>query len=77
MDDGKAVGVFTVTDLVRAIANNKEDLLVGDLMTTNIVIVNEDMRIANAIEIMLKKQSVGCLLLITIIIYLELLQEQI
>ena len=55
MEDGKAVGVFTVTDLVRAIANNKEDLLVGDLMTTNIVIVNEDMRIANAIEIMLKK----------------------
>ena len=49
------LGVFTVTDLVRAIANNKEDLLVGDLMTTNIVIVNEDMRIANAIEIMLKK----------------------
>ncbi len=55
MEDGKAVGVFTVTDLVRAIANNKEDLLVGDLMTTNIVIVNEDMRIDNAIEIMLKK----------------------
>ena len=26
-------------------------------MTTNIVIVNEDMRIANAIEIMLKKGS--------------------
>ncbi len=57
MEDGKAVGVFTVTDLVRAIANNKEDLLVGDLMTTNIVIVNEDMRIANAIEIMLKKSN--------------------
>ena len=53
--DGKVVGVFTLTDLVNAIANDKEDATVGELMSTNVVIVNEDLRIANAIEVMLKK----------------------
>ncbi len=55
MKDGKLVGVFTLTDLVQAIANDKEDLSVGELMSTNVVIVNEDLKIANAIEVMLKK----------------------
>lgn len=53
--DGKVVGVFTVTDLVQAIAEDNEDKTVGDLMSTNVVIVNEDLKIANAIEVMLKK----------------------
>ncbi|WP_405267710.1 CBS domain-containing protein [Methanobrevibacter sp.] len=53
--DGKVVGVFTLTDLVHAIANDKENLTVGELMSTNVVIVNEDLKIANAIEVMLKK----------------------
>ena len=53
--DGKVVGVFTLTDLVNAIAEDKENETVGELMSTNVVIVNEDMKIANAIEVMLKK----------------------
>ncbi|WP_458455225.1 CBS domain-containing protein [Methanobrevibacter sp.] len=53
--DGKVVGVFTLTDLVQAIANDKEDLSVGELMSANVVIVNENLKIANAIEVMLKK----------------------
>lgn len=53
--DGKVVGVFTLTDLVQAIANDQEELSVGQLMSTNVVIVNEDLKIANAIEVMLKK----------------------
>ena len=53
--DGKVVGVFTLTDLVRAIADDKEKLTVGELMSLNVVIVNEDLKIANAIEVMLKK----------------------
>ena len=55
MKSGKVVGVFTLTDLVSAIAEDKEDLTVGELMSTNVVIVNEDLKIANAIEVMLKK----------------------
>ena len=53
--NGKVVGVFTVSDLVLAIAEDKEDVTVGDIMSTNVVIVNEDLKIANAIEIMLNK----------------------
>ena len=48
-------GLFTLTDLVKAIAEDKEDKTVGDLMSTNVVIVDEDLKIANAIEVMLKK----------------------
>ncbi|WP_407415250.1 CBS domain-containing protein [Methanobrevibacter sp.] len=55
MKDKKVVGVFTLSDLVHAIAEDKENLTVGDLMSTNVVIVNEDLKIANAIEVMLKK----------------------
>ena len=53
--DGKVIGVFTLTDLVNSIANDNEDKKVGELMSTNVVIVNEDLKIANAIDIMLKK----------------------
>ena len=53
--DGKVVGMFTVTDLVKAIAEDRENDTVGDLMSRNVVIVNEDLKIANAIEVMLKK----------------------
>ena len=38
-----------------SIANDNEDKKVGELMSTNVVIVNEDLKIANAIDIMLKK----------------------
>ena len=48
--DGKVVGVFTLTDLVNAIANDKEHDTVGELMSTNVVIVNEDLKIANALK---------------------------
>ena len=55
MKDGKVVGVFTVTDLVKAMAEDNEGRTVGELMSSNVVIVNEDLKIANAIEVMLKK----------------------
>ena len=55
MKNKKVVGVFTLSDLVHAIAEDKENLTVGELMSTNVVIVNEDLKIANAIEVMLKK----------------------
>ena len=55
MKDGKIVGVFTLTDLVNAIAEDKENETVGELMSTNVVLVNEDGKIANSSEVMLKK----------------------
>ena len=56
IDDNKVVGMFTVTDVVNAIAKDKENLPVGSLMSLNIVTVPVDMKIANAIEIMFKKE---------------------
>jgi predicted transcriptional regulator len=55
MKNGKIIGVFTLTDLVQAIAEDKEQLTVGELMSQDVVIVNEDLKIAKAIEVMLKK----------------------
>lgn len=55
MKDGKVVGVFTVSDIVHAIAEDNDHLTVGELMSSNVVIVNEDLKIANAIELMLKR----------------------
>ena len=54
VENGKVVGVFTQTDLVHAIANDDEDKTVGQLMSSEVVIVNEDLKIANAIDVMLK-----------------------
>lgn len=53
--DKTVVGMFTVTDMVNAIANNKEYLSIEELMSSNVVIINEDIKIANAVEIMFKR----------------------
>jgi len=53
--DNQIIGVFTLTDLVNAIAEDREHETIGELMSTNVVIVNENLKIANAIEVMLKK----------------------
>lgn len=53
--EGKVVGVFTSTDLINALANDKEDVAVGDLMSKEVIIINEDLKIAKAIEILFKK----------------------
>lgn len=55
IEDGKVVGTFTLTDLVTAIANDNEYSTVGELMSTNFVIVDENIKIVEAIEIILKK----------------------
>ena len=55
MKEGKVVGVFTLTDLVQAVAEDNVNKSVGELMSSDVVIVNEDLKIANAIEVMLKK----------------------
>lgn len=52
--DNIVVGMLTVTDLVRAISQQKEDSNVSDVMSDKVVSVNKNMRIANAVEIMYK-----------------------
>ena len=53
--EDKVVGVFTVTDLVKAIAEGNGNKTVGELMSKKLVIVSEDLKLVNAIDIMLKK----------------------
>ena len=55
MKNGKVVGVFTVTDLIQAIAEDNDEATVGDLMSTKVIIINENLKIAKAIEILFKK----------------------
>ena len=52
--DNVVVGMLTVTDVVRAISQNKEESTVSDFMSDRVVSVNQDMKIANAVEIMYK-----------------------
>ena len=56
IEDDEVVGMFTVTDIVNAIANDKHDLAIGDLMSKDVVTVSKDIKIANAIDIMFKKE---------------------
>ena len=53
--EDEVVGVFTATDLVKAIAEGNENKTVGDLMSKKMVIVTEDLKLVNAIDLMLKK----------------------
>ena len=56
MEDDDVVGVFTVSDLIRAIAEDNDDATVGDLMSTKVIIINENLKIVRAIEIIFEKE---------------------
>ena len=55
MDDGEVMGMVTLSDISRALAEAREDMKVVDIMTKNAITVDEDVVIADAIELMNKK----------------------
>lgn len=55
LDGDNVVGMFTVSDIVKALATKQEDLKINDLMSKDLVFVDEDTKIANAIELMFEK----------------------
>jgi len=55
MDEGEIMGMVTLSDISRALAEAREEMKVVDIMTKNTITVNEDLMIADAIEIMNKK----------------------
>jgi transcriptional regulator len=63
MDDGKIVGILTLSDISRALAESREDLKVVDIMSKQIITIAEDVMIADAIEIMYKNH-VGRLIVV-------------
>lgn len=57
------VGILTLLDITKTIANAKEDLKITNLMSKYIVTVNPEMMIAEAIQIM-KKNKIGRLIVV-------------
>ncbi|AIS32351.1 CBS domain-containing protein [Methanobacterium formicicum] len=55
MDDGEVMGMVTLSDISRALAEAREDMKVVDIMTKKAITVDEDVVIADAIELMNKK----------------------
>ncbi|MDL2246258.1 CBS domain-containing protein [Methanobrevibacter sp. OttesenSCG-928-K11] len=62
IEDNKVLGMLTLTDLAKALADGEEGLKVNQIMSQNISIVNEDMKLANAIDLMYK-QKIGRLVI--------------
>jgi predicted transcriptional regulator len=63
MEGGEVVGVFTLSDITKALAQNKEDLKVKDIMSHRIITVEADMMIADAVEVM-NQNNIGRLIVI-------------
>ncbi len=55
MDEDAVIGMVTLSDISKALAESREDMKVVDIMVKNIITVEEDVTIADAIEIMNKK----------------------
>lgn len=63
VNKGEITGILTLSDITRAIAQNKENLTVEDIMSTHIITVEADVMIAEAIEIM-NKNHIGRLIVV-------------
>ncbi|RBQ22957.1 Inosine-5'-monophosphate dehydrogenase [Candidatus Methanobinarius endosymbioticus] len=61
--NNKILGILTLSDIVWALAESKEDLNVEDVMQKNVVTINQNMKIANAVEVMYN-ENIGRLILI-------------
>jgi len=58
VENGQVIGILTLSDITRAIGNEQEDLDVEAVMSKNLITVEKDVMIADAIEIM-NKNSIG------------------
>ncbi len=63
MDDGEVIGVLTLSDITKALAQSKEKLKVRDIMSHRIITVEADMMIADAVEVM-NQNNIGRLIVI-------------
>jgi predicted transcriptional regulator len=63
VDDGEVRGMVTLSDISRALAEAREGMKVVDIMTKNAITVDEDMVIADAIELM-NKENIGRLIVV-------------
>ncbi|MGB9938138.1 MAG: CBS domain-containing protein [Methanobacterium sp.] len=59
----EVIGILTLSDITKAIANEKETYKIEDIMSKHIITVDEDIFISDAIEIM-NKNKIGRLIVI-------------
>jgi predicted transcriptional regulator len=62
-NEGEIVGMLTLSDISQALAEGNEDLKVADIMSTDIITVEEEVMIAEAIEIM-NRNHIGRLIVV-------------
>jgi len=63
VENSKIMGILTLSDIVWALAESKENLKVKNIMQKNVVIINQNMSVINAIEIMYN-ENIGRLILV-------------
>ena len=61
VQDQEVAGMLTLSDITKAIAEGKENINITELMSKNIITVEKDLMIADAIEVM-NKNKVGRLI---------------
>jgi predicted transcriptional regulator len=63
LDGEEVVGILTLSDITKAIAQNKEHLKVKNIMSDKIITVESDMMIADAVEVM-NQNNIGRLIVL-------------
>lgn len=63
IENNNILGILTLSDIVWSLAESKEDLKVKEVMQKDVVTVNQDMKVANAVEIMYN-ENIGRLILV-------------
>lgn len=63
INNKEVIGVLTLSDITKSLADNKENLKVKDIMSHRIITVEADMMIAEAVDVM-NKNNIGRLIVI-------------
>ncbi len=61
VEEGRVTGIVTLSDITSSIAEDKEELKVSEIMSKNIITVEPEMMISDAIEVM-NKHKIGRLI---------------
>lgn len=63
VENKNVMGILTLSDITKAIANKKQGFKISEVMSTHIITVEEDLMISDAIEIM-NKNKIGRLIVV-------------
>lgn len=63
VDDGEIVGILTLSDITKSLAEGKESFKVSEVMSKHLISVEESVMIADAIEVM-NRNNIGRLIVV-------------